>query len=269
MTDSTPDDKLPAISQFEADDPIAFWMDEDVTARAWKVATRISNSQLVPEAYRGKPEDCLLALEMATRLRESPVAILQNLYIVKGKPMMNASFSIDRLNKSGLIEAPMRFVTEGKGDDLVVTAVCVRAQDGEEISVSASMAMAKHEGWSNPDKYGKSKYISMPEHMLSFRAGALLIRRHFPSVVFGLPISGGDPVVSPGGGSGNFRKRSTTRPSAAAAGLRPRTDEAEEAEDAEVIDDDSPTPKDAPGPPVAEAPKVQPESRVPKEDPIF
>ena len=241
MTDSElNEDLLPAASSgLDADNPMAFWMDEDMTARAWKVAQRIASSQLVPANYRNRPEDCLIALEMSLRLRESPIVILQNLNIINGKPSLGAAFSIDKLNKSGLIEDPLIFEEEGEGDDLTVTAVCTRVQDGAVIRVEASMKMAILEGWTK-----NAKYKSMPVHMLSFRAGSLLIRRHFPSVNFGLPIMD-DASGPPSGnrGSGPYRKRGGARPSAAAESLR-RTPEV--AAEAEVVEEPKPEPEPEP-----------------------
>ena len=61
----------------------------------YKMAQRISKSQLVPQNYQGKPEDCMLAIDMANRNGMSPVMVMQNLYVVKGKPVRTSLYEYD------------------------------------------------------------------------------------------------------------------------------------------------------------------------------
>src|SRR5574344_2057715 len=47
-----------------------------------------TSSDIVPERYRGNQNigNVMIAMEMAERLKTSPLVIMQNLYIVKGNP---------------------------------------------------------------------------------------------------------------------------------------------------------------------------------------
>ena len=51
-----------------------------------RLADRYANSSMVPDTYKGKPDNCFVALELASRMDVSPVLVMQNLYIVQGKP---------------------------------------------------------------------------------------------------------------------------------------------------------------------------------------
>ena len=51
-----------------------------------RLSERYANSSMVPDTYRGKPDNCFVALELASRMDVSPVLVMQNLYIVQGKP---------------------------------------------------------------------------------------------------------------------------------------------------------------------------------------
>ena len=60
--------------------------DKEAFNQLVRVASAFSKTSLVPEAYRGKPEDCMVAIDMANRMGMPPLMVMQNLYVVKGKP---------------------------------------------------------------------------------------------------------------------------------------------------------------------------------------
>lgn len=156
----------------------------DAFEHGWRVAKLFASSQLIPSHLRDKPADCFIALHMARELRENPVVVLQNIYIVSGKAGWSATYMIGRANRSGVFKGRITWVSEGAGDKLVVTARATLADTGEVIQAEASMAMAKAEGWTK-----NSKYTSMPEHMLRWRSATMLIRLYAPEVMLGIPTS--------------------------------------------------------------------------------
>ena len=46
-----------------------------------RVAKAFASSDLVPEAYRGKVANCIVALEVAKAVNVSPMAVFQNLHV--------------------------------------------------------------------------------------------------------------------------------------------------------------------------------------------
>ena len=46
----------------------------------------LSNSTIVPVQYQRKPENCYIAIDMANRMGVPVMMVMQNLYIVQGKP---------------------------------------------------------------------------------------------------------------------------------------------------------------------------------------
>ena len=145
------------------------------------LAKQFSKSSLVPKHFQGKAEDCFLALQMAQRMRADPFMVLQNLYVVHGRPGFSAQFLIAMANDRGVFEGPIMYRSTGAGDKLSVTAYAKSAGNGEEVTATASMAMAKAEGWTS-----NSKYKTMPEHMLRYRSATFLIRTYAPQVTMGL-----------------------------------------------------------------------------------
>jgi len=152
---------------------------------SWELAQRIgkafSASSLVPAQYQGNLANCIVALEMANRMGASPLMVMQNLYIVHGNPGWSSKFLIASFNQCGRFSA-MRY--EFTSDRTGCRAWAVERATGERIDGPlVTMAMAKDEGWST--KSG-SKWKTMPELMLMYRAAAFLIRTYAPEISMGL-----------------------------------------------------------------------------------
>jgi hypothetical protein len=152
---------------------------------SWELAQRIGRafaaSTLVPQAYQGNLANCIVALEMANRMGASPLMVMQNLYIVHGSPSWSSKFLIASFNQCGRFSA-MRYAWSA--DRKACRAWAVEKATGERIEgPEVSMAMAQAEGWST--KSG-SKWKTMPELMLMYRAAAFLIRTYAPEISMGL-----------------------------------------------------------------------------------
>ena len=161
---------------------LTMWSDTKSMNAAMKVANLLAKSQLLPEQYIGHPENCLIAIDIANRMRVSPLLVAQNLYIVKGKPGWSGSFAISAINNCGRF-SPLDFVyTENGGGGCYAQAT--RLSDGKLLKgTEITMDMAKAEGWST--KNG-SKWLTMSEQMLAYRAGSFFARAYCPEVLLGV-----------------------------------------------------------------------------------
>lgn len=151
---------------------------------AQRMAMALVSSNIVPEQYRGKDNigNAIVALEMAQRIGASPLAVMQNLNIIHGRPSWSSTFIIAALNSCGRF-APIRFEVTGTGDDRSCVA-WTTDKSGERLEgPPASIAMAKAEGWFA--KNG-SKWKTMPELMLRYRAAAFFGRLYAPDVLNGM-----------------------------------------------------------------------------------
>jgi hypothetical protein len=154
--------------------------DDTTIDGAFRIATAMSKTDMVPKHFQNKPTDCFLALNIAKRLNIDPFAVLSNLYVVHGTPAFSAKFLIAMANKSGTFSTPIMFRWEGEGDSLKATAYAKHASSGEEVSYEFSMADAKAEGYTkNP------KYKSMGRLMLAYRAATLFTRLYCPETAMG------------------------------------------------------------------------------------
>jgi hypothetical protein len=151
---------------------------------AQRMALALCSSNIVPEQYRGKDNigNAIVALEMAQRIGASPLAVMQNLNIIHGRPSWSSTFIIAALNSCGRF-APIRFTVTGEGDSRECVAWTVDSSGERLEGPPASIAMAKKEGW-----FGKngSKWQTMPELMLRYRAAAFFGRLYAPDVLNGM-----------------------------------------------------------------------------------
>ena len=151
---------------------------------AQRMAKPLAESNLVPETFKGKIGDCIIALEMAQRIGASPLAVMQNLYIVHGKPAWSSQFLIACINASGKF-TPLRYEMIGeKGTDSFGCVAWAQDRSGERLdSPPVTIGMAKAEGWFT--KNG-SKWKTMPELMLRYRAATLFARLYSPELTMGI-----------------------------------------------------------------------------------
>lgn len=147
------------------------------------MATALSKSTLIPKEFQENLPNCLIALEMAQRMGASPMMVMQNLYIVHGKPAWSSQFVIAAINSTGRF-SPLRFAMTGEGEKRECIAWAVELGTNERLEgPPVSIDMAKKEGW-----YGKngSKWQTMPELMLRYRSATFFGRLYAPEVLMGM-----------------------------------------------------------------------------------
>ena len=172
-----------------------------------------STSTIVPEAYRGNIGNCIIALDIAMRMKLNPLMCMQNLYVVQGNPSWSSKFLIATINMSGKYSA-LRYrkrvlgkVGRVKYNDLEWSETArrkvqvVKEYDGTELDNVECVAyatelatgevlegdpvtieLAIREGW-----YTKpgSKWVTMPQLMLTYRAAAFWQRAYCPEISMG------------------------------------------------------------------------------------
>jgi len=155
----------------------------EVMERAFKFSELISQADIIPSQYRGKPANVFIAVQSAFRMNLDPMLIMQNTFIMNGEPKMKSTFAISLANQSGLFDSGIRYRVEGEGNELRVTAYTNVKKNNGEISFTIGMKEAIAENWiKNP------KYRTLPELMLRYRAATLLIRTHAPEVLNGMQM---------------------------------------------------------------------------------
>ena len=165
--------------------PVTVWTDKKQFDQLLRAANMLSQTSIIPASYQGKPQDCFVALEMATRMGVSPLVVMQNMYVVKGKPAWAGQACTMFINSCGKFTGVKHVYTGEKGTDsrgCYVTAT--RISDGVQVNgVEVTIAMAKAEGWTS-----NTKWRNMPELMLAYRASAFFARVHCPEALMGVQL---------------------------------------------------------------------------------
>ncbi|WP_333986161.1 hypothetical protein [Burkholderia orbicola] len=192
-----------------------------------RAANLLASSTLVPAAYRKVIEkldkygnvkesrenpnalaNAVVALNMAQRMGADPLMVMQNLYIVEGRPSWSSQWIIAAVNGCGRF-SPLRFDIKVLGTknvdyvetfwdnnqrqkrtisvpitDKVCVAWAIEKETGERIeSPAVSIEMAVKEGWYT--KNG-SKWQTMDEVMLRYRTASFFGKLYAPELLMGL-----------------------------------------------------------------------------------
>jgi len=173
--------------------------DADLFKQMWRAAELFASSDLVPDHFKGKPANCFVTFQMARRMDDDPLLLMQNLYLVGGRPGWYTQFLIAKANASGRFATPISWEVEEIGKQPVTGDVTVKGgkrkatidnirvrawaerSDGLRVqSVWITPKMAFAENWPS-----NAKYENMTEVMFSYRAAAFLIRMNCPEVMHG------------------------------------------------------------------------------------
>jgi len=150
-----------------------------------RVAKAFASSTLVPQQYQGNVPNCMIALNLANRLKADELMVMQNLYIVHGNPGWSSKFLIASVNSCGRFTA-MRYEWRGEknDNDFGCRAWTIEKATGERLDGAwVDWGMVRAEGW---DKKNGSKWKTMPEQMFIYRAAAFWQRAYAPEISMGL-----------------------------------------------------------------------------------
>jgi len=164
----------------------------DLFEQAQRMVMPLQKSTMVPEAYRNNIPNCMVAMEMSHRIGISVLEVMQNMQIVKGSVGWKSEYVINKVNSSGLFTDSLEFVFST--DRQSCYAIATKKSNGKELrGTLVSMELAKAEGWLT--KNG-SKWVTMPEQMLMYRAATFFCRVFCPEVLAGVQTS--DEIIDIG-----------------------------------------------------------------------
>ena len=159
---------------------------------AQRIGKLLTQSQIVPQAYYNNLPNVIVAMEIAARNRLSPIVVMQNLNVIKGRPTWSSKYIIAALTTSRVDNLHYEMASNGtvqvQGfggktsiENLACRAIATDKKTGEErVGPWVDMKMAVAEGW-----YGKdgSKWKTMPEMMIRYRAATFFCKRFLPRAV--------------------------------------------------------------------------------------
>lgn len=150
---------------------------------AMDFAKMLAQSGMVPSNFKGKPQDCLVAMQWGFEVGLQPMQALQNIAVINGKPSIwgDAALALVRSHPDckGVEEK-----LEGEGDEMRAVCTVMRAH-GEMIEKTIryfSVANAK-----TARLWGKQgPWTQYPERMLAQRARGFALRDAFPDALKGI-----------------------------------------------------------------------------------
>ncbi len=145
-------------------------------------AKMLSQAQIVPDVFRGKTADCLIALDMAIRMGLSPLQVFQHLYVVKGKPAWSGQFYIACINKCGRF-TPIQYDEKTEGGHITRCRAFATEKASNAVLYGpwVTLEMVRSEGWG-------PKWKTMPEVMFRYRAAAFFAKTICPDVTLGISM---------------------------------------------------------------------------------
>lgn len=163
---------------------VSIFSDAERWNLATKMATSLAQSTIVPKDFQQNANNTLIAIELANRLQTSPLAIMQNLYVVYGRPSWSAQYIIAMINGSGKYDMELQYDEKPDKNGKPFSCQCWTERHGRKVTGPVvDMDMAKAEGWTG--KNG-SKWQTMPQMMLRYRAASFFGRMNCPELTMGI-----------------------------------------------------------------------------------
>ena len=175
---------------------IVAYQNSDAFNMVARSAAMLAKSTIVPSIYQGKPENCFIAINMANRVGMDPLVVMQNMYVVNGKPSWSGQACTMLIKNNGEFKNVRHVYTGERGKDSWGCYVQAERADGEIVKgAEVTVDTAKKEGW-----YSRagSKWVTMPELMLAYRASAWFARVFCPEALAGMHTV--EEVEDAGGG---------------------------------------------------------------------
>jgi hypothetical protein len=147
---------------------------------AKRVAHTLACSSLVPEAFRGKPNDVFVAINMGAEVGLEPFQAIQSIAVIEGKPCLYGDGLI------GVVRASQKcmWIQESLSDD-GKTATCITQRAGDPKPVTATYSMTDAMQAGIDSKFNWKKH---PKRMLQMRARAYCLRDAYPDLLKGLGV---------------------------------------------------------------------------------
>lgn len=162
---------------------ISVFKDADSFATGQRMATALSASSFVPDAFCNNLPNCLIALEMSHRMGASVMAVMQNMYIVKGKPAWSATYIIAAINQSGRFKTTLMYDVkkDQNGNTIACSAYAYDKFDNKIEGPVVDENMVQREGW-----ISNKKWTSMPDVMYRYRAASFFGKMYAPDILMGM-----------------------------------------------------------------------------------
>lgn len=159
--------------------PAAFDLSPQTFEQALTFSQYLADSDMVPKDFKGKPGNCLVAIQWGMEIGLKPLQAMQNIAVINGRPSLWGDAVIALARNSPMCE----YIVETCTDTL---ATCKVKRRGEPEQIRTfGMEDASKAGL----KGKQGPWAQYPKRMMQMRARAFAIRDVFPDVLKGLPVA--------------------------------------------------------------------------------
>lgn len=142
-----------------------------------RYAQEVSQADILPDAYKNRPSDILVAMGFGQAMGLSPMESLYRINVIKGKPTMSAELIAAQVRKAG---HKLR-ITKDR-EHLSVTATIIRSDDPD-----SPFSEIRDQQWAqNMGLTGRENYRKQPLTMLTWRAITAVAREACPEALYGV-----------------------------------------------------------------------------------
>lgn len=175
------------------DSKYSMLMDSARFVQIQRVGQWLSESTCIPELFQANPANCGVAVALALRLEMDVLMLMQKMYVVHGKPGIEAQLKIALVNARGPFDGPIDWKVEGEGKSRRWTAFAKLRGSNRVVEFTVDWAMVEGEGWDKP-RVNKKTGFSQPskwggglaDKMGRYRSASYLIDLYCPDVVMGM-----------------------------------------------------------------------------------
>ena len=182
MNEVITQDQMPRLPTMQAGGAIRAIVPQDFEG-AWRIASAVVKAGMAPTGL-GTTEKVMVAIMHGLEVGMTPMAALQSIAVINGRPTIWGDGAIGLVRGSGKCEWIKERV-DGSGDAMV--AHCEVKRKGEPDPIKATFSVADAKKASLWDKAGPWKQY--PKRMLAMRARAFALRDGFADVLRGLGIA--------------------------------------------------------------------------------
>lgn len=151
---------------------------------ATQMAKALAESTIVPQNFQRNVSNCLIAISQAQKYGIDPLTVMQNLYVIQGRPTWKASFIIAMINNSGKYDFELQFEEKNDKDGKPYSCRCWAEKGGRRVDgITVTMDMADEEGWT---KKNGTKWKTLPALMLRYRAASFFGNLNCPELTSGM-----------------------------------------------------------------------------------
>ena len=141
---------------------------------AMSIAQAFATAKMVPQHFKQSVGDCYIAVTMAHRFNMDVFLLMQELFIINGRPMLSGKLTAAICNHN--LAEPLTPTYSGEGNNRKITIVGrVAGRDPQSIEVTVAQVRTSNEQWQkNPDQ------------MLFYAGSRMWARRYTPDVILGI-----------------------------------------------------------------------------------